>query len=186
MNRTFAHADRTVGRAFSLFELVLVIVIMALMAGIAIPMFAGANARYRLDAAALRLQADADHVAERARASGAAHEIEFDKTGGAYTIYSGAGEGRVALSTVRLAGEPYRAAIDSVSITGGGAIMTFDGFGRPYAGVSVVLGVGEGKRTLVLADDASAKGGDAEPEDDGGIKLIDLPVEIIGGLLGGT
>ncbi|MEZ6242904.1 MAG: prepilin-type N-terminal cleavage/methylation domain-containing protein [Phycisphaerales bacterium] len=184
-----ARCERGAGVAgFSLFELVVVVVIIALMAGIAIPRFADTNARYRLDAAEHRLQADAKLLEERARATGTKHEIEFDRSSATYTTYVGTGAGRSLLSTVRLGGEPYRASIDAVNVTGGGQTLTFNGYGRAEAGASVIVRVGSGTRTAVLSVDPPADSVSDTPADDepgsGVLDLLNLPGNLLHGLLG--
>lgn len=183
MTRT-ARASRA-GRGFSLFELVLVLVIMALMAGIAIPRFAGANTRYRLEAAERRLLADVDFLGQRARARGVAHEIDFDAANATYTTYAGTGAGREAIGSVDLGASPYRVSMDPPVIDGGGATLTYSGRGRPGAAASVTLWAGETSRVVVLAAADKVEPGAGDDDGVDVLDILDLPGDIIGGLLGG-
>ena len=66
--------------AFTLVELVVVLVIISAIAGLALPAYGGALARYRLDAAAYDLSRELDRAATHARATANTITIRFDTT----------------------------------------------------------------------------------------------------------
>ena len=178
---------RSAPRAFTLFELAIVVAILGVVAAIAIPRFAGATTRYRLDLAVDRVEGDAVLAAEWARSAGRAHVMTFDIAGEGYTIASGADGAGGTRAEVLLGGEPYRCDLQSVSIVGGGNKLVFDGYGRPTAGASLVLRLGDESRTVVLSDPVTRPA-------DGGVNLevitpatlpTDLVPDIAADLIGG-
>ena len=173
--------------AFTLVELVLVVAILGVVAAIAIPRFASATTRYRLDLAAARIEGDAVLAAEWARAAGVAHVMSIDTSGDGYTIVVGADGSGATRADVSLRADPYGCDIQAVSVSSGGSKLIFDGYGRPEAGVSVTLAVGDRTRTVTLTEAIiRPEPPEAEPEDDAAepIDLLDLPKELLGGLLG--
>lgn len=136
--------------AFSLFELVIVMSITAIIAAVAIPRYGQAIARYRADAAARRIAADLARTRQLARASSAARTIEFRL--GANTYYLAAetdlANGKPG-SLVALAEEPYHATLVSADFGGDGTVG-FNGFGIPDSGGTVVLRVGSAQRTIAM------------------------------------
>ncbi len=164
-------------RAFTLIELVIVIAILGIVGAIAIPRFAGATTRYRLDLAASRLEGDAVLAAEWARSAGQSHVMSFDTGADRYTIISGADGSGATRADVFLGQSPYSCDIQSVTLSGGGAKLVFDGFGRPSMGASVTLRVGDATRTVVLADVVTRP-----TVDEGGAGVIDpnnLPPDLV-------
>ena len=73
-------------RAFTLIELVMVIVIMSVMAAITIPRFASASNRYRVDAAVQQILADVNMTAAVANRASATRTISFDPDSDNYTL----------------------------------------------------------------------------------------------------
>jgi len=138
--------------AFSLIELILVLTIISVLAAIAVPRYANALARYRVDAAASRVVADLDYARQRARASSASVTVSF-KTGQECVILEGVQhiDDPGKQWGVALAGKPYYADLVSVDFTGHKLI--FDGYGYPDSGGTAVLRVGTETRTVVLDAD---------------------------------
>ncbi|MEO1279193.1 MAG: prepilin-type N-terminal cleavage/methylation domain-containing protein, partial [Planctomycetota bacterium] len=66
--------------AFTLVELIVVLVIISAVAGLALPAYGSALARYRLDAAAYDLSRELDRAATHARATSTTVTIRFDTT----------------------------------------------------------------------------------------------------------
>ncbi|MEQ8844432.1 MAG: prepilin-type N-terminal cleavage/methylation domain-containing protein [Phycisphaerales bacterium] len=67
-------------RGFTLVELIVVLVIISAIAGLALPAYGSAVARYRLDAAAYDLSGELDRAAMHARATATTVTIRFDTT----------------------------------------------------------------------------------------------------------
>lgn len=83
---THAPAGQHRPRAFTLIELVVVIVIMAIMAAVTIPRFASASNRYRVDAAVQQILADVNMTAAVANRASASRTISFDPDNDRYTL----------------------------------------------------------------------------------------------------
>ncbi len=64
--------------AFTLVELIVVLVIISAVAGLALPAYGSALARYRLDAAAFALSRELDRATSHARATSTTVSIRFD------------------------------------------------------------------------------------------------------------
>src|SRR5688500_10231700 len=71
---------------FSLFELLIVVSLFAIVAAMAVPRYASSVGRYRADAAARRVAADLALARAKARAASAARTVTFNAAAGAYTI----------------------------------------------------------------------------------------------------
>ena len=167
---------RVFRRAFSLVELVMVIVIIAMLASIAAPRFANATERYRVQLAAARLQADLLYARERAMATGKGLSVVVDPDAGTYTIGGAADPDHLLPQfTVNLAAEPYGVRITSADF-GGTAKLNINGFGVPGAGGTIRLSGGAGDVVVTieagtgavtvskLGDGKVVAGGAAEPE----------------------
>ncbi len=146
-HRTKTHARR---QGFNLFELVLVLAIMGIVAAIAVPRFGRASARYRAAVAARRVVRDLELASRTARNAGASRSLAFDSASGQYTISDLAGlEKSTAPYRVDLSAEPYQSRIDSVDF-GGDAEVVFNGYGVGDSGGTIVLKCGDITQTIVF------------------------------------
>lgn len=148
------------GRCFSLVELVVVLVIMAALALIAEPRYAGVLSRYRVERAARRVAADLALSRFQARTSSRSRSIAFNPNLHQYEMSWSTGalsDAPSATTTVKLNAEPYRVKIVSASL-GGDTAVTFNGYGVPDSGGAVILQSGPYQKTVVLnADTAKAQ-----------------------------
>ena len=136
--------------AFTLVELAAVVVIIALLAAMAMPHFAGALARSRADAAAGRVRLDLLHAQERARAMSTSVWVVFDVARGLYQLQGVPDLDRPGSTyEVRLVNQPYLATLVSADF-GGDATVIFNGYGDPDSGGTMVLRVGDETRTVTL------------------------------------
>lgn len=139
------HAGR---RGFTLVELVVVLMVIASIAGLALPAYGGAVARYRLDSASHQLIADSQRALAHARAFGAPITVRFDIA--AHTITFGGLPSRTnADHVLDLRQHPMEARILSVDFAGR-AQYVVSGYGVPDSSGVVVLGNSSGSRTLVF------------------------------------
>ena len=144
-------------RGFTLIEVVIVLTILAIVSGIAVPRLTNAQARYRADGAAARIMADLAFAQRQARFASERRRIDFDLTLSKYTLVRvSAEESDTILEVVKLAEEPYLATIVSAAFDGD-ATIRFDGYGMPDSGGSVIVQVGTSQRTVSIAAD-SGKG----------------------------
>jgi prepilin-type N-terminal cleavage/methylation domain-containing protein len=148
------------GRGFSLFELVAVLIIIAIVSAIAAPRYASSLDRFRIDRAANRVVVDLAYARGAAEAASASTTVVFDVAASAYTM-SGLTDPRTGAGSYRtdLAAEPYRATIVTVAMDDPTALddtasdVTFDGFGRPDSAGTVVLSIAGRTRTITLDPD---------------------------------
>ena len=141
------HGDRL---GFSLIELVLVLVIIAVMAGVAAPRFSGSSMRLRAAAVAQRIAADLAAARGRARSLSTSQVVIFNLAANTYELPGLQSLDRSTLPyVVELSHEPYKATVVSADF-GGTSQITFDGYGRPDNGGLVVVSVGQVLKTIVV------------------------------------
>ena len=140
----------SVARGFSLVELVLVMAIIAVLFSVAAPRYHGALSRYHADAAARRVVADLHAARSAARQTSHSHTVAFDSDADqiSYTLPS-LDQRQSEVQVTHLAADPYMAAIVSADFSGM-AQVTFDGFGMPSSGGTVVIASGGQTRSIVL------------------------------------
>lgn len=143
---------------FTLVELVVVIAVVAVTAAIAVPRYTNSLSRYRADMAARRIAADLGLARNRAKVKGATQTVVFAIASDSYTLPGVAGLDRPTDPyTVVVSAEPYRADLVSASF-GGSTTASFNGYGAPTAGGSVVVQAGATQKTVLLdADTGEAK-----------------------------
>lgn len=129
--------------AFSLIEIIMVLVVMVIVAAIAVPRYAQADARYRLEGAARRIQSDIALAQNASRADGQMRTAAFSAASSEYKIGS-AGTGLLAGQVtyrVVLGNPPYKAGMQL-----DGKVPTFsfdiDGRGEIVGTGTITLGVG--------------------------------------------
>ena len=141
-------ASRRVG--FSLFELVIVLVIVGTLAGMAAPRYANSISRYRADLAAQRVVADLHLARRHAMISGADETVTFTPASEQYQIVGLQSMDRSTEDyVVELSASPYHAEIVSASF-GGDATVVFDAYGAPDSGEQIVVRAGHFEMTIVL------------------------------------
>lgn len=130
-------AARRRGHGFTLVELVLVLGVAAVLAAIAVPRYASATSRYRVQLAADRIARDIAHAQQRAILRGATQTITFVPASRSYTVTGMADPDFPAKTyAVSLSADPYRAATLAADFAGG-AVLSFNGHGIPAAAGTV-------------------------------------------------
>lgn len=142
--------------AFTLLELVLVLTIVATVSSVVAMRYATASVRYRTDVTARQIILDLALARSEARHRSTMKTVVFDLLTNSYTIPEVADlrspDGSGADYKTDLAGEPYHARLVSVDF-GGSAKVVFDGFGNVDNGGTIVVGVGDVQKTIVLNGD---------------------------------
>jgi type II secretion system protein H len=139
--------------AFSLIELIVVLVIVGVLAAVAIPRFAGSAVRQRVDAAARRVAADLNLARRHAYHASASQSVGFDVSANSYRLAGLPDPDHPAVDyEVCLSDQPYQAQLVSADFSGFEKV-TFDAFGAPNNGGAVVVAVGDQKRIVVVDPD---------------------------------
>jgi prepilin-type N-terminal cleavage/methylation domain-containing protein len=135
---------------FSLFELLIAMSIIAIIAAVAVPRYANSVGRYRAEAAARRVAADLALAQAKARAASSGQSVTFNTTAGSYTVTGALNlDHPKSIYTVNLAGDPYHVAIGYADF-GGAPQAQFDMFGVPAFGGKVMVYAGDYARTVSL------------------------------------
>lgn len=119
---------------FSLIELVMVVVILAVVGAMAAPRFLSSRDAYRVQSATDRLQQDIEAAREQAMASSAPCIITFAVGTGQYSV-AGMDGSRASARSVDLNSSPFLARIQSASPTS----LRIDAFGVPDADINLAL-----------------------------------------------
>jgi prepilin-type N-terminal cleavage/methylation domain-containing protein len=127
--------------AFSLVEVVCVVLVIGILSAIAMPRYGNAIARYRVETAAKRLAADLMLTRDQAAQQSKAFKVVF--VSGASSSYSVAGlrdldRRATAAYQVNLWEPPYRVSINRMAFAGVDRIA-FDGFGMPSSAGAIQL-----------------------------------------------
>jgi type II secretory pathway pseudopilin PulG len=130
-------------------ELLIVLAVGAIVAGIVVPRYAEATARYRVNFAARRIAADLELASATARNASGPRTVTFENDG-TYTIDATTDLDRASSTyRVRLAAEPYGATRVKASF-GADGVVIFDGYGTPDSDGTVVVEVGSASKTVLL------------------------------------
>lgn len=148
-SNTASDRRRALANGYTLFELIVVVTIIAAIAAIAIAPFARSLTIQRVDAAARRVAADLELAREQARRASADQSVTFTLP----DVYTLSGMGSMERSAdayqVNVGAEPYVVAITWAKFGGDGTVV-FDGYGVPDSAGHVVVQSGSQTRTITL------------------------------------
>jgi len=137
-------------KAISFIELVIVVIIIGILAGVSIPRYGSFLATQRVESAARKIKMDLQFAKNRARISSSIRTIEFDVINNSYRILGmndlnhKANEYQVFLDK-----PPYRATLVSVDFNATDKV-TFDGYGVPDNNGTIVVQVGNNIETIYI------------------------------------
>lgn len=142
--------DHHFTRAFTLVELVIVLLIVGILAAVAAPKFSAALSSFRLRAVAERVAGDIRYAKRMAQQNSSTQTIVFDPDTESYTLAGIANVNRRA-QTYRfsLTDMEYECQLVSADF-GGSSSLTFGVFGRPVSPGTVVVGCAGATSTLTI------------------------------------
>ena len=137
-------------RGFSLLELVLVLGIVGVVAGVAAPRLTGATMRYRVALTARRIAADLGLAQSWARTSSKNQTVAFDAAGTGYRMTGVRTlDNRSWNYEVSFGSDPHQITLVSVDF-GGDPNVVFDAYGAPDSGGTVVIRADGTQKTITL------------------------------------
>lgn len=147
-----ARQQGAVRAAFTLVELVVVIVIIGVLAAVAVPRYGEAMSNYRIEAAERRVHADVQMMRRWARSRGEAALIRFDTSSDTYIIDDMPGliDRRGESYRVRLSDPPY--SVRLISTTFDGDAIRIDGRGRLIEEGDLVCRLGSRERVISITE----------------------------------
>jgi type II secretory pathway pseudopilin PulG len=147
--------------AFSIMELIVVLMIMSIVAAVAAPSFHRSLEYHQLESAARRVKQDLEYLQATARTRSMTLECEFD--GLTYTMGGAAIRGldRGGDYVVNLAVAPYD--LESVVVDlDGETSIEFNGYGEAAHDATITLGVGDETRSIEVVAATGAITSDAD------------------------
>ena len=139
IRRPTTHATPSLAAGFSLVELTLCALIIGMVAAVALPRYASAQARFRVDAAVGRLQADLDLARQQAQATSRSVTVWFRVDTDQLQILGAAALDQPAAAyTTALAEGPYLCDLQTAD-AGGDAYLIVEGFGLADSTASLRL-----------------------------------------------
>ena len=144
--------SRRIRRAFTIIEVLMVLFVLGVISTLAVPRYGNFVAQHRAESAARRIAADIALTRRHARLTSTSQTIQFDVSTNRYVVSGMSSlDNPAGFYTVLLTEEPYGASIVSISLdSNDNGTITFDGYGVPNTGGSIVIGVGVYGRTIQI------------------------------------
>lgn len=138
-------------RAFTLIEVTIVLLIIAIMTAVAAPRFGESLNSHRVDAAAERIAFDLKLARHHAKMSSASRPVAFNTTTSTYTMTGIPDLDHPSQDYfVDLTRSPYNVFVTYADFNGV-ATVTFNGFGVPNEAGEIDVEAGDHIRTVVLS-----------------------------------
>lgn len=133
--------NRKSARGTTLYEVVIVVLIMGITSAVVLPRFAGSLGNRRAEAAAKTLAADLNGARRQARMTGQSTSIAFSLPNNNYTITGVTNLDRHASTTrvVSLINGTLKATLSAVKMANGGATVSFSGYGVASTGGTITI-----------------------------------------------
>jgi prepilin-type N-terminal cleavage/methylation domain-containing protein len=145
--------------AFTIAEMAIVLAIISVLSAVAMLWYSLAIDRYRAAVAATRIAQDLALAQSVAKTTSAGQSVVFNTSSNSYQLpnYAAPMSGPAQSSyTISLSVDPYKATLASASF-GGSATLTYDRFGQPSSGGTVVVQVGSSIQHTVTVDANTGK-----------------------------
>lgn len=134
----------------TLLDVVITVLLMAIVATVAQGRFSRSLARWQASFLAQRIAADIESVRQAARATSTSKSITFDTVNKTYTLAGVPNPDRKSATfVVSMTGYAPAAAFGTVNL-GGDTTLSFNGFGYPDSGGTIVVIVGESTSTVTV------------------------------------
>jgi prepilin-type N-terminal cleavage/methylation domain-containing protein len=137
--------------AFTLIELLIVMMVIAIVSAAGAPKFADSITRFRIEAVVQRIAGDLKHARRSAQQTSSAVTVSFDVTNNEY-ILSGVADidRRGQVFSFSLAETEYDCELVSATF-GSSSTVTFNVHGQPDNGGSIVVRCGTEMRTIAVS-----------------------------------
>lgn len=144
----FEGQSMTTRRGFSMIELVMVLAILGVFAGVASVRLANSAERARVEAAARRIVNTIDDARSRARTHSADCKVLFSTSPAGMEI-KGVSSSAAELDRIPLHAAPYRIELKTQDLSGDDS-LEFDRYGRPKSGGRLLVKSGHHQRVVVV------------------------------------
>lgn len=147
--RTF---DNPMHRAYTLIELLIVMMVIAILAATGAPKFAESITKFRVEAVVQRIAGDLKYARRTAQQTSAVVTVNFDVANNEYTLSGVTGVNRRGQTfTFALAESEYDCVLVSATF-GSGSSLTFNIHGQPSNSGTIVVRCGTLTRTITVND----------------------------------